>query len=622
MLRTDKNMPSWVILLIDLGIVAFSITAAVLLRFNFDVPDKELKLIEPVIPYYFGIRIITFLLGKHHHGIVRYTSTKDVQRIFTVVSIGSALFFLLNPIRFYFIDETFFLPFSIIIIDFLVTLFLMIGLRVAFKVLYMEIKNPTRQKSNVIIYGAGESGIITKRTLDRDAGAKFKVIGFIDDSPSKAGKKLEGVKIYESDQLDILLKDNDVEKVIISIMHPDPENKRKIINACLENDVEAYSVPPVQSWINGELSFKQIKKVKIEDLLGRKPIKLDTESIEQQVKGKTVIVTGAAGSIGSEMVRQIRRFDPKKLIMLDQAETPMYELENEMKTLSNGVNFEYVLGDIRNRDRMKRLFDYAKPDIVFHAAAYKHVPLMEYNPAEAIYTNVHGSKVIADLALEYEVNTFVMISTDKAVRPTSVMGASKRIAEIYTQALNQKGKTKFITTRFGNVLGSNGSVIPLFKKQIENGGPLTVTHPEVTRYFMTIPEACQLVLEAGAMGKGGEIFIFDMGDSVKIIDLAKKMIKLSGLVEGKDISIKITGLRPGEKLYEELLNDKESTQETHHPQIMIGNVISYPLEDIKQDIDDIISLYNSQDNTQIVSKMKKLVPEYKSNNSEFAKLDN
>jgi FlaA1/EpsC-like NDP-sugar epimerase len=381
------------------------------------------------------------------------------------------------------------------------------------------------------------------------------------------------------------------------------------------------NVPPVSSWINGELSFKQIKKINIEELLERDPIKLDEENISRQVKNKHVLVTGAAGSIGSEIVRQLVRYKPSKIILLDQAESPLYEVEMELKEQMAPGSFEIVIGDVRNRDRMHNLFRTFRPQIVFHAAAYKHVPMMENNPSEAVFTNVLGTKVMADLAVEFGAEKFVMVSTDKAVNPTNVMGASKRVAEIYTQALGKTAKTKFITTRFGNVLGSNGSVIPRFRQQIEKGGPVTITHPEITRYFMTIPEACQLVLEAGAMGNGGEIFIFDMGKSVKIVDLAKKMIKLSGLELDKDIKIAFTGLRPGEKLYEELLNDKEKTLPTHHAQIMIAKVKEYDLGEVSKEIESLISLFGSQNNNEIVRKIKNIVPEFISNNSEFEKLD-
>ncbi len=389
---------------------------------------------------------------------------------------------------------------------------------------------------------------------------------------------------------------------------------------CLENDVQVQKVPSTKSWINGEFSSKQIAKIRIDDLLGRKSISLDEKKIGEELRNEIILVTGAAGSIGSGMVRQIARYNPKLLILLDQAESPLYDLQNELIAEFPELKFEVVIGDIRSFDRMKNLFNTFRPQYVFHAAAYKHVPMMENNPSEAVLTNVLGTRNLVDLAKEFEVKKFVMISTDKAVNPTNVMGASKRIAEIYAQKANQEGKTKFITTRFGNVLGSNGSVIPLFQRQIDQGGPITVTDERVTRYFMTIPEACQLVLEAGTMGEGGEIFVFDMGESVKIIDLAKKMIQLSGLELGKDIQIRITGLRPGEKLYEELLAKEENTLPTHHPQILKARVREEESGQIER-INELISMFNSQDNEAIVAQMKKIVPEFISNNSLFEKLD-
>ncbi|NTW33471.1 MAG: polysaccharide biosynthesis protein, partial [Bacteroidetes bacterium] len=478
-----------------------------------------------------------------------------------------------------------------------------------------------RLKTNVIIFGAGESGLITKRALERDAGMKYKVLAFIDDDVKKSGKMMEGINIYTPDKMEKLLETNTIAHVVISIKNINPERKKEISELCLQYNSKVLVVPPVERWINGELSFKQIKKIKIEDLLERDVIKLDKKEISKQLHDKVVLVTGASGSIGSEIVRQILKYSPKKIVLLDQAETPLFHIEIELLEEFRQSNFEVVVGDIRNMERMERTFDYFKPDIVYHAAAYKHVPLMENNPSEAIHTNVEGTKIIADLSLKYGVKKFVMISTDKAVRPTSVMGASKRIAEIYTHSLNKLNKTKFITTRFGNVLGSNGSVIPLFYKQIERGGPITITDPNITRYFMTIPEACSLVLDAGAMGNGGEIFIFDMGRSVKIVDLAKKMIQLSGLTLGKDIQIIFTGLRPGEKLYEELLNDKENTIPTHHPRIMIAKNQETTLEGASKNIDELIELFGLQDNVNIVRKMKEIVPEYISNNSVFAELD-
>ncbi|HEX8514773.1 MAG TPA: nucleoside-diphosphate sugar epimerase/dehydratase [Bacteroidia bacterium] len=617
----QKNMPRWVILIIDMCICSFSLLLAYLVRFNFSIPGTEVEAFPLVFAIVLGVRFCGFLIARTHFGIVKYTSSKDAQRIVSVLSIGSLIFVLINVVSYNFINEKFPVPFSIIIIEYMAAAFLMISLRVMFKALYMEVSNPNKSKRSVIIFGAGESGIITKRTLDRDAGTKYKVLAFIDDNEKKQDKKLEGVKIYGLSFLDELLKNNDVSNLIISVQSISSARKQEIVDICLRYNTKVLNVPPVSNWINGELSFRQIKKVQIEELLERDAIQLDKENIRQQFYGKVILVTGAAGSIGSEIVRQVIRFNPKKIVLLDQAESPLYELEMELHDKYKNLEYEVVMGDIRNKERMSNVFKTFGPQIVFHAAAYKHVPMMENNPSESVFTNVCGTKILADLSVENHVEKFVMISTDKAVNPTNVMGASKRIAEIYTQSLNKNSDTKFITTRFGNVLGSNGSVIPRFRQQIETGGPVTITHPDITRFFMTIPEACQLVLEAGAMGKGGEIFIFDMGKSVKIVDLAKKMIKLSGLVLDKDISIVYTGLRPGEKLYEELLATEENTIPTHHNQIMIAKVKEYDLEAVTSDITELISLFHYQDNMSIVKKMKSMVPEFRSKNSVFEELD-
>lgn len=616
-----SNTPRWIIFLIDLCICLISLVLAYFVRFNFNIPQIELEASPVVFTIVLGVRAISFYISKIYQGIVKYTSSQDAQRIFMVISIGSVIFMMLNILNYKFSNGRFIIPFSIVIIEYMATTFLMISLRVMFKALYSEITNSNKEKRNVIIFGAGESGLITKRTLDRDAGTKYKVLAFIDDDFKKSGKKLEGVSIYGFYKLEELLKENDVAHLIISTQNILPARKQQIINTCLKYSTKVLNVPPISNWINGELSFNQIKKVKIEDLLEREAIQLDKEAIKKRISGKVVLVTGAAGSIGSEIVRQAIRFQPKKIILVDQAESPLYDIELELFEKYKGQSYEVVMGDIRNENRMYNLFRTFNPQIVFHAAAYKHVPMMENNPSESILTNVLGTKILADMSVKFNVEEFVMISTDKAVNPTNVMGASKRIAEIYTQALGKKSKTKFITTRFGNVLGSNGSVIPRFRQQIESGGPITITHPDITRYFMTIPEACQLVLEAAAIGNGGEIFVFDMGESVKIIDLAKKMILLSGLILDKDIRISYTGLRPGEKLYEELLTSEENTLPTHHKQIMIAKVKEYDFETVSNAVQELIDLFDKQDNLSIVKKMKILVPEFKSNNSIYETLD-
>jgi FlaA1/EpsC-like NDP-sugar epimerase len=619
MLLPKKNTPRWIVFFIDICICIFSVFLAYLLRFNFNIPVIDKRDMPLVIGYIIIIRTISFFLGKTYAGIIRYTSSKDAQRIFVVISIGT-FFLAITDVITYSLQGKLFIPTSIIILDFIVTVFLLVASRTIVKVLYYELKNPRRDKTKIILYGAGEAGVITLRTLDKDAGAKYKVVAFVDDDRKKKGKKIEGVKIYHTDELDELLKESEIAFIIISTTHIPASKKQKLVEKCLNYNTRVLNVPPISNWINGQLSFKQIKKIKIEDLLERDEIVLDREKTFAQLNGKVILVTGAAGSIGSELVRQIIKFNPKKIVLLDQAESAIYDLVNELKDIHQ-TTFEEVIADVRNHERMENVFNHFKPQIVYHAAAYKHVPLMEMNPSEAIFTNVGGTKIVADLAIKYHTDRFVLVSTDKAVNPTSVMGASKRAVEIYTQALGKSSKTKFITTRFGNVLGSNGSVIPLFKKQIEKGGPITITHPEITRYFMTIPEACQLVLEAGCMGNGGEIYIFDMGESVKIVDLANKMIRLSGLTVGKDIEIIYTGLRPGEKLYEELLNNSENTIPTHNKQIMIAKVQVADLEQIKVEISKLINLAHTQDNVKIVQQLKSIVPEYISNNSIYESLD-
>ena len=621
MFRSINNIPRFVILLIDMCIVAASVVLAYLLRFNFDIPAVEIEDFPLVLGLIAVVRLISFLIGRTYVGIIKYTSTEDVVRLSVVVLAGSIAFALINLITYYFINGQFNIPFSIIIIEFLSTLLLMTAFRVVIKVTYMEMVRSEGDLTEIIIFGAGKAGLITKRSMDKDASTNYRVVAFIDDKPGKVGKKLESVNIYSGKKLDELLGRYPAGQLIISPQNLPQSRRQEIIETCLRHSTKVLNVPPVSSWINGELSFKQIRQVKIEDLLGRDVIQLDEEQISKDLAGRNVLITGASGSIGSEIVRQVAGYAINKLILVDQAESPLFHLELECLEKFGNKDIEIIVADICDEKRMESIFKIHKPQVIYHAAAYKHVPMMETNPTEAVRTNVYGTMFLAGLAYSHGVEKFIMISTDKAVKPTSVMGASKRIAEMYTQAMNSKGKTIFITTRFGNVLGSNGSVIPLFRDQISKGGPLTVTHPEITRYFMTIPEACQLVLEAGAMGKGGEIFIFDMGKSIKITDLAKKMIMLSGLSLGTDIQIKYTGLRPGEKLYEELLNDEENTLPTYHPQIMIAREKAFDLDFMGKQVNELVVISSGMDETAIVKMMKEIAPEFKSRNSKFEQLD-
>jgi FlaA1/EpsC-like NDP-sugar epimerase len=577
---------------------------------------------------------------KTYAGIIRYTSAQDSFRILFSIFISNFLFFVTNLVLMSFQKEII-ISNVVLIVNGLCSFLLLITYRVFIKYFFIYIKNLSINRRRTIIYGAGETGIAMKRTLDHDRNLNLHVIAYIDDDERKTGKVIDGVKIFHPRELKAFIVEEKISDLLIAA-NITPDRKNDIVDFCLENGIKVLILPPVPNWINGHINTQQIHQINIEDLLERDQIEIHNDIIGAQIKGKRVLVTGAAGSIGSEIVRQVAAFSPQMIILNDQSETPLHELQLELQDKNLDNIFHAFIGDVRDNCRMNSLFQTFKPHYVYHAAAYKHVPMMEHNPAEAVRTNVMGTYLMANLSVKYGVEKFVMISTDKAVNPTNVMGASKRIAEIYVQSLYnsfaygnvtytnglshlngkpEKKVTKFITTRFGNVLGSNGSVIPRFKEQIEKGGPITVTHPEITRYFMTIPEACRLVLEAGSMGEGGEIYIFDMGKSVKILELAKKMIRLSGLIPNQDIAIEFSGLRPGEKLYEELLNDRENTLPTHHEKIMVAKTREYNFETISKHIDELINLSCQYYDRQVVVKMKEIVPEFKSKNSIYEDLD-
>ncbi|HYK77861.1 MAG TPA: nucleoside-diphosphate sugar epimerase/dehydratase [Daejeonella sp.] len=623
-------MPRWIIFLLDVICSVFSLGFAYVIRHSFDIDQIDIYELSRNLFIFALICSVIFLCIKTYAGIIRYTSTQDAVRILLAIVLSNGLFLIVNTALVFFDKDTAVQP-VVLVINGLVSFLLLIIYRVTVKYFFIYVKNLEVVRRQVIIYGAGDIGLAAKRTLDHDPKVNMKVLAFIDDEDRKSGKVIEGVKIYHTSEIGNLVLEHELDDLIIADHDLHPDKKNAIVDFCLENNIKVLTLPPADSWINGQVSSQQIQNIKIEDLLERDGIIIHNEVISDQLKGKRILVTGAAGSIGSEIARQVLRFHPQMLILNDQSETPLHELQLELQEHHSESNFHCFIGDVRDANRMELLFKTFKPHYVYHAAAYKHVPLMEDNPAEAIRTNVLGTKTLADLSVKYGLKRFVMISTDKAVNPTNVMGASKRIAEIYVQSLNNslhntyqtedKTHPLFITTRFGNVLGSNGSVIPRFTAQLQKGGPVTVTHPEITRYFMTIPEACRLVLEAGSMGNGGEIFVFDMGKSVKIVDLAKKMIRLSGLVPNQDIAIEFSGLRPGEKLYEELLNDQENTIHTHHEKIMIGKVREYDFNSVSICIDELLKLSSSFQDRQVVIKMKEIVPEFKSNNSAYEELD-
>jgi FlaA1/EpsC-like NDP-sugar epimerase len=616
-------VPKFVILLLDLGATVTALFIAILIQQNVSLAATNWQHMLNATLLMLLVNSLVFTTTKSYTGIVRYTGVQDALRIAIAVGLSSFIILVINTVALG-ISTILSMTTLVIVLYTIFSFLFLISYRVLVKYLFAYAKNYKMQKKSVVIFGAAATGVATQRVLENDGLANIQVIAFIDDDRKKGSKNLNGAPILSFNEFKEMAAIKPVDELIIATYTIPTKRKNEVVDFCLDHDIKVLSVPAYSKWAEGKFSSRQLQSIKIEDLLERDPIQINNNQIKSQIKGKRILVTGAAGSIGSEIVRQLIPYGPDVIILCDQAETPLHNLELELKENGTRINCVSYLADITNKTRMQKLFVEFEPQYVYHAAAYKHVPMMELCPTEAVRNNVIGVKVMADLAIQHKVERFVMISTDKAVNPTNVMGASKRMAEMYVQALSNQPDlpTKFITTRFGNVLGSNGSVIIRFKEQIEKGGPVTVTHPNITRYFMTIPEACQLVLEAGSMGNGGEIFVFDMGKPVAIADLARKMIRLYGLIPNIDVNITYSGLRPGEKLYEELLNDAENTTQTYHEKILIAKVREVSFELVKQNTYELETiLTTTNDEMLLVGKMKELVPEYISNNSIYQQLD-
>ena len=619
----SNTLPRYWILIADMVIVIAAFVLAIFMLYFRDIGASgyDWSRIWIVLAVY----LIAFLATRTYDGMLRYSGFLDIQKILFSCT-AAVTFLIISKLIVHQIRpewSTLVYPrYSTLIYHYLITLVSMIIMRLTIRRLYNEVyKNPI-QKENTLIYGAGDGGTMLLRTLSQDTASIYKVKAFTDDDPKRVGIQINTVKVYSPSEAltKSFIKKNDIKVMILAIPSLNEERRKQIIEKGLSLNLVVKTIPMFSQWVNGEIKSNQIEDIKIEDLLGRTPIQLGKENVTREINNKVVLVTGAAGSIGSEICRQVMRYNPTKLVMLDQAESPMYDFQFEMNNTPDFKELRdkmaFVITNVKDPVRMRMVFETYHPQVVFHAAAYKHVPFMEENAYEAVFVNVFGTKLVADLAVEYGVEKFVMISTDKAVNPTNVMGATKRIAEIYTQS--RKGNTKFITTRFGNVLGSNGSVVPLFRKQIAQGGPITVTDRRITRFFMTIPEACSLVLEAGSIGDGGDIFVFDMGEKVKIWDLAEKMRQLS---HHPEIEIIETGLRPGEKLYEEVLANEENTIKTDNEKIMHAVVRKYETAVVDSMIEKLHTELETCDPMKIVAQMKVIVPEFKSNNSVFSQLD-
>lgn len=619
-----KVLPIWTILLIDVFIIIASCMLSYALRYDFRSIFLDSSTIDKTIIWTVIANLIFFRVFRTYSNVLRFSSFVDIMRIFVSLTVSYGLLMIMSVL----LDAYFTIkiaPVSVLFMAYVINFAMMACSRIVVKMFFEIINFDGSHTTNVFIYGAKEAGVNIAKALRVNLRNHYRLRGFIADEPELIDKIMMGVKVYPNDDTLIEnMNDRDVHTLIISPAKMDELKKTDMADRLLANNVNLLTAPPLSEWGGQALNRTQLKEIQIEDLLQREPIEVDIHKIASHLEGKRVMITGAAGSIGSEIMRQVASFNPYKLILIDQAETPLHDIRLELQDRWRDIDAETIVADISNQTRIEAIFREFKPQYIFHAAAYKHVPMMEDNVSESIQANVAGTRILADLAVKYAAEKFVMISTDKAVNPTNVMGCSKRICEIYVQSLAKKlqkdgnNTVQFITTRFGNVLGSNGSVIPRFRDQIQRGGPVTVTHPEIIRYFMTIPEACRLVLEAGSMGNGGEIYIFDMGKPVKIVDLAKRMISLSGRT---DVKIEFTGLRHGEKLYEELLNIKELTKPTYHEKIMIATVREYDYDEVKNRIQKLIDVSYSYDQMKIVAAMKDIVPEFVSKNSCFEALD-
>ena len=619
-----KVLPIWTILLIDVLIIVVSSLLAYALRYDFRSIFLESSTIDKTIVWTVIVNLVFFRVFRTYSNVLRFSSFIDIMRIFVSLTVSYALLMISSVLLASYLDIRL-APVSVLFMAYIISFAIMSCSRIVVKMFYELLNFDGSHSANVFIYGAKEAGVNIAKALRVNLRNHYRLRGFIADEPELINKVMMGVKVFPNDESLIdVLNDRDVHTIIISPAKMEEVKKSDMADRLLAHNIKLMTAPPLSEWSGQTLNRTQLKEIQIEDLLQRDPIEIDIHKVASHLEGKRVMITGAAGSIGSEIMRQVASFNPYKLILVDQAETPLHDIRLELQDRWRDIDAETIIADISNATRMEDIFKEYQPQYIFHAAAYKHVPMMEDNVSESIQINVFGTRTLADLAVKYGAEKFVMISTDKAVNPTNVMGCSKRICEIYVQSLAKKLQekgghvTQFITTRFGNVLGSNGSVIPRFRDQIQRGGPVTVTHPEIIRYFMTIPEACRLVLEAGSMGNGGEIYIFDMGKPVKIVDLAKRMISLSGRT---DVKIEFTGLRHGEKLYEELLNVKELTKPTYHEKIMIATVREYDYDEVKQRIQKLIEVSYTYDQMQIVAAMKDIVPEFISKNSCFEALD-